>query len=97
MRYRVIAAGGVLLAGLAWAGCGTPPPCQIIPKQLELIRYERDQARTKLEAKKTEVLTSQKNLELAQDRLKQMQDERESLQKALGPNAADTTAAGRKP
>ena len=96
MRDRVIIAAGVLILGFGLAGCGTPPPCQIIPKQLELVRYQRDQQRQQLEQKKTEVATSQKNLDLSRDRLQQMEQEKSDLEKALGQSAADSAAAGRQ-
>jgi septal ring factor EnvC (AmiA/AmiB activator) len=97
MRDRVVVAAGVLVLGMVLAGCGTPPPCQIIPKQIELARYQRDQQNAQLELKKTEVATSQKNLELSRDRLKAMEQEKDDLEKALRQSSADSAAARRKP
>jgi hypothetical protein len=95
MRFRVIAVGSAVF-GLVLCGCGAPPPCVLIPKQLELARIARDSVRDNVTQKQSEVATSSKNLELSAERLQQMQKEQEELQKSLSQQAADSVAAGRK-
>jgi hypothetical protein len=83
--------GAVLL--LVAAGCAPSRPCQVIPMQIEIARYTRDQLQTQVDEKKADVARSKDNLELARTRLEQMQQEKADLEKEVADSAA---APGRK-
>jgi hypothetical protein len=85
-----------VLAVLGSAGCAHPRPCLVIPKQIELATYARDQVRTQVDAKTAEVSRSKENLDMARTRLTQMEQEKAELEKTLAQQAADSAAAGRK-
>jgi hypothetical protein len=90
--------GAVLVAALALVvgGCAKPRPCVIIPRQLELARYEADQLDKLVTAKAGEVSSLQGNLDMANTRLAQLQQESADLDKVIAAAKADSAAAGRK-
>ncbi len=95
MRIRIGPYLGVALLALSW-GCAPSRPCQVIPKQLELARYNRDQVRVQLDQKAADVARAKESLDLAQTRLQQMVDEQAELEKAVAQQAADSAAAARR-
>ena len=96
MRSRIGPWLGAALCLLV-LGCGpAPKPCLIIPMQLQMARYDRDQIKTQVDAKMTEVKRSQENLDLAKTRLTQMEEERDELMKIVQQQAADSAAKGKK-
>ncbi len=95
MRTLLAPMVGVALV-LAAGGCASTRPCLIIPAQIQLAQEELKQARTDAEAKQAEVTRSKENLDISITRLRQMEEERDTLQKTLAAQAADSAKAGRK-
>jgi hypothetical protein len=96
MKFRIGAYAATALLVLA-AGCASQQACQVIPKQLELARFERDQVKAMVDAKQADVARYQDSMELAKTRLSQMEQEKADLEKTLAQQKADSiAAAGRK-
>jgi len=82
---------------LLLAGCASQPrPCVIIPMQLKMAAYDRDQIKAQVDAKMSEVKRTKENLDLATTRLQQMEQERDDLLKTVQQQAADSAAAATK-
>jgi hypothetical protein len=95
MRFRmaaVAAAALVLVAG----GCAKPRPCLIIPRQIEMARYDVTQAEKRVSERTTEVQNLQGNIEMNRTRLGQLEQEASDLQKAIDAAKADSIARGGK-
>jgi hypothetical protein len=88
----VLAAVLVLTVG----GCAKPRPCLIIPRQLEMARYESDQLDKQVAAKAEVVTSLQGNVDMARTRLAQLEQEAADLEKVLAEAKADSATSGRK-
>jgi hypothetical protein len=88
-----MAAAALLLLG---AGCARTRPCLIIPMQLDLARHDRDELRSMVDSKQSEVNRTKENLDLSVTRLQQMQQEQDDLKKAIAQQAADSAAGVKK-
>ena len=92
MRTWIGPALGAALLVLV-GGCASTKPCQIIPRQLEMAQFDRDQQKQLVDAKQSEVNRAKENLDLAKTRLQQLAAERDELQKTLTQQTADSVAA----
>lgn len=92
MRMRIGPLAGAALILLA-GGCAGPRLCQVIPMQIQMASYDRDQMQSLVDAKQAEVNRTKENLDLARTRLDQMKQERDDLRRAVGSEAADSAAA----
>jgi hypothetical protein len=93
MKHWIVPVLGLVLM----AGCAPSRPCLIIPMQLELARTERDQLRTEVETKATEIKRLSDAMNLSSKRVEQLRQERDDLLQLLKQQAADSAAAaGRK-
>ena len=88
--FGPVAGAALLLLG---CGCASTRPCMIIPMQLSMARFDRDQEKDLVDAKQAEVNRAKENLDLARTRLQQLQQERDELQKTVDQQAADSASA----
>ena len=93
MRMRIGPLAGAALILLA-GGCAGPRLCQVIPMQIQMASYDRDQMQSLVDAKQAEVNRTKENLDLARTRLDQMKQERDDLRRAVGFTYGGTLLAG---
>ncbi len=95
MRKRLALALGVVLIVGAGGCAHNAQPCLIIPAQLDLAQSAVKSVSTDVSSKQGEVSRSQDNLNVTLGRVKQMEEQKADLEKAIAAGRADSAAVRR--